>query len=336
MENKNISLVNKSAILPCLEYLLRHKLCSHSEIEQRGLSWSDLSNESVQWAPSRPWWELLHQSAHKHQIYDLGFKMAFENKAFIMPLLTSITASNKSLIDALNYLVSQVNYLSTGAIVFLEKSKHGVWFLARNFEPYPQTALDIIEQHSLGELFKFLKHYLGDTWQPSAIRVRHEDSRNVFNQYFKHACLLDKNAFAGFFIDAKYLPENYIVVNQSVEQKLNTISDISFKDRIFHILYIRKKVSLMVLTSLEQAFNLTAKQIKSRLKKDGTCFRDVANDVKYNLAVYELTHSKLSLAQIAEDLGYKNQGHFTRAFINWSGVTPSQYIKEKVGKGVSH
>jgi AraC-like DNA-binding protein len=42
-------------------------------------------------------------------------------------------------------------------------------------------------------------------------------------------------------------------------------------------------------------------------------------------AVHLLEAHRLSITQIALELGYADAAHFTRAFQRWTGVTPSAY-----------
>lgn len=62
-----------------------------------------------------------------------------------------------------------------------------------------------------------------------------------------------------------------------------------------------------------------------RLRHEGTSFRQVAGEVRFELASAYLSDSALSITQIAHLVGFTETASFTRAFTRWSkGVRPSE------------
>ena len=59
------------------------------------------------------------------------------------------------------------------------------------------------------------------------------------------------------------------------------------------------------------------------LKAEGGTFRQVANEVRCEIACTLLAETDLTLSQIAEILNYSEISAFTRAFRRWSGQPPS-------------
>lgn len=68
-----------------------------------------------------------------------------------------------------------------------------------------------------------------------------------------------------------------------------------------------------------------------RLKRGGTSYRSILNDVRKTLAVDYLLHSEQSVNQIAYRLAYQDPSNFGRAFRNWFGVSPGGYRRGETG-----
>ncbi len=70
--------------------------------------------------------------------------------------------------------------------------------------------------------------------------------------------------------------------------------------------------------------------LQRRLLKQGVYFEDIVDGVRQQQARHYLSHSELSLSQIAGLLGYGDQSAFARACKRWTQRTPKKYREELV------
>ena len=96
----------------------------------------------------------------------------------------------------------------------------------------------------------------------------------------------------------------------------------------------RTKVQLMNRIGTEEssqehiahAFNLSRATYQRRLEEQGTSFRQLKNEVIYQLATKALSESRARVSDIALKMGYSDLSAFDRAFCKLSGgVTPLGY-----------
>ncbi|MBY6186499.1 AraC family transcriptional regulator [Marinobacter hydrocarbonoclasticus] len=73
--------------------------------------------------------------------------------------------------------------------------------------------------------------------------------------------------------------------------------------------------------------NMSVRTMQRRLKKEGTSFHQLLNECRHHLAIKLVSEKQLSLTEIAHALGFAEQSGFTRAFRQWTGVSPSQYAQ---------
>ncbi|MEK2606581.1 AraC family transcriptional regulator [Burkholderia arboris] len=76
------------------------------------------------------------------------------------------------------------------------------------------------------------------------------------------------------------------------------------------------------MTSLASALHLTERTLRRRLDKDGITFQSLLDDVRRDEAVRLLDDHTLTVAAIAERLGYSEPRSFRHAYRRWTGRTP--------------
>lgn len=73
-----------------------------------------------------------------------------------------------------------------------------------------------------------------------------------------------------------------------------------------------------------EQLSVSRRTLHRRLAERGTNYKQLLNQTRLQLADMYMADSKLSLAQVAFLLGYSEQSAFTRAYVKWTGRTPSQ------------
>ncbi|MET3624893.1 AraC family transcriptional regulator [Burkholderia ambifaria] len=94
-----------------------------------------------------------------------------------------------------------------------------------------------------------------------------------------------------------------------------------FADRAKELM-ARDLVRFKSMTSLANALHLTERTLRRRLEKDGITFQSLLDDVRRQEAVRLLDEPTLSVAAIAERLGYSEPRSFRHAYRRWTGKTP--------------
>jgi AraC-like DNA-binding protein len=74
-----------------------------------------------------------------------------------------------------------------------------------------------------------------------------------------------------------------------------------------------------------QMLALHRRTLNRRLKRRGTTFQDVLDEVRFETARHLLQLTRIPLPQVALCLGYSNVSSFTRAFHRWAGDTPARF-----------
>lgn len=82
---------------------------------------------------------------------------------------------------------------------------------------------------------------------------------------------------------------------------------------------------------LAHVFAMHRRTINRRLRAEGTTFRRLVDEVRFEVARHLLETTELSVVHIAGTLSYADASAFTRAFRRWSQTTPAQWRQAHPG-----
>lgn len=88
---------------------------------------------------------------------------------------------------------------------------------------------------------------------------------------------------------------------------------------------LRKPGEIPSLELVAEELHMAPRSLRRRLDQEGTSFRSLVNEVRQTLAEELLTSTHMTLAEIAERLGYTEPAAFHNAFKRWKGISPSAF-----------
>jgi AraC-like DNA-binding protein len=82
-----------------------------------------------------------------------------------------------------------------------------------------------------------------------------------------------------------------------------------------------------------EALGVSARTLKRQLAAEGASFSALVDEERRARATFLLGSPDVSLKDIADRLGYANLANFTRAFLRWTGQTPTAYRATLTSRG---
>lgn len=73
------------------------------------------------------------------------------------------------------------------------------------------------------------------------------------------------------------------------------------------------------------ALNMSNSTLQKHLANEGTSFQSLKDTLRRDIAVVRLNTSSVSLAALADELGFADSAAFQRAFKSWTGSAPGNY-----------
>ena len=86
-------------------------------------------------------------------------------------------------------------------------------------------------------------------------------------------------------------------------------------------------LSFPSLQSAAAQLNMSQQTLHRRLRDEGTNFQKIKDDVRRDLALALLARDRRPVYEVAEALGFADARSLTRAFKNWTGMTPREYCR---------
>ncbi|MYM61942.1 AraC family transcriptional regulator [Pseudomaricurvus sp. HS19] len=78
---------------------------------------------------------------------------------------------------------------------------------------------------------------------------------------------------------------------------------------------------------LAEQLGLSSQAFHRRLRREGTSYQRIKDDIRRELALNKLTRERLPVHEVAEIVGFSEPRSFTRAFKSWTGLSPREYCK---------
>lgn len=103
----------------------------------------------------------------------------------------------------------------------------------------------------------------------------------------------------------------------------------TFASRVRALVFDREKrsggVTLRSVEDVARALHLSSRTLKRKLALEGTSYKELALEEKREMAIVLLQNESESIESVADNVGYTDVANFTRAFKQWTGMTPGAY-----------
>lgn len=143
----------------------------------------------------------------------------------------------------------------------------------------------------------------------------------------ENAITFDKKYWNQPVITANYELQK-ILLQKVSELKTGSIRKQTLQSRIYNYLLANSYLGIVSLDDIASNFNISARTLQRKLKKEGINFQQIADKARKTLAINYLKAGSYPVKEISYMLGYNELSAFTRTFKRWTGVAPGMYQKK--------
>lgn len=115
------------------------------------------------------------------------------------------------------------------------------------------------------------------------------------------------------------------IYRQQCDEMLRTMKQRQGTARKVQKLMLEHSGNFPRINDAAQQLHMSERTLRRKLAAENTSFQEVLNDVRYRIASEYLQSTMLTVADIADLLGFADPSNFRRAFMQWSGVSPAAY-----------
>ncbi len=190
---------------------------------------------------------------------------------------------------------------------------------------------------TLARRLQFIRKHIRPEWNPKVVSFSFQTPNEIerYRAVFGENLLFDQTT--NFIeIESRFLdipirdadPQLLEVLMDSIQQLLPPTPDESLRQRTKRLLISKIGSEVANQEQVARELNMSRATLQRKLGLESTSFRELKDEVVFELASRALTRSEAQISQIAFSMGYSELSAFDRAFIRLSGgITPSQFRK---------
>lgn len=159
--------------------------------------------------------------------------------------------------------------------------------------------------------------------------AHHEEHRLMF------PCRVEyEQAQNSLVFSAALLDELVVQTPRTLSAYLRTLPLDWFKRQAYYPVYTRRVLDYLerntdiAATNMEEAateMHMTSRTLRRKLDDEGTSFQELKDGIRRDAAIHFLSQPAMPISQISRQLGFSEPAAFTRAFKQWTGVSPGLY-----------
>jgi len=191
-----------------------------------------------------------------------------------------------------------------------------------------------VDDGAIAITFNILRQLCGAHWKPIEVTFAHRTPadaapyRKLFGRHVRFDAELSAVTFAAHWLDRPIAGADPAVrealktaFRQAAAEATGALEE-RVRRALHSLAYVAGPASAPAVARL---FSLHERQLRRLLKLEGTSFRHLAHEARREVAKHLLRDTRLPLSDIAAALHFADATALSRAFRQWTGVTPGTW-----------
>ena len=228
---------------------------------------------------------------------------------------------------------------SQGGVIFLRERGSVAEFGYAIYHRGVQAAHQIYDG-VLAAIINYMRELCGSSWVPSEVLIAHAapPDASPYRRLFRSPVRFDSEfsalRFASHWLK-RPIPGADPRILRNLEKQASEFPQPDLLEKLRRSLRVLLLGGVTSGDAIADMLEMHRRTLNRRLKEQGTTFREVLEDVRFEAARQLLGATHLALDDVAAALGYAGVSPFTRAFRRRSGVAPGQWRQAVRAGGVS-
>lgn len=284
--------------------------------------------------PERQIWALAELATQAEGIPDLGLRVGQLIDLRKLGLAQQLSAS-PTLYDALSTFCEEVRQHSSHAAFWLVRDGDDTMFCRRGI------AFDVgqaqVELYTLMLMIQLVRLSAGSQWQPTTIWLQqHANEVPSDAPALSEAAVHSDAPLTAFTIPNALLsaplraPSSAptATAEQPLGRSKEEETEAGFSPSLRRVLAAYLGELTPDIKIAAEIAGMSVRSLQRRLAADGLSFSRILDQARFECAKPLLRQSDMKLTDIAFELGYSDQAHFTRAFRRWAGISPREFRRQ--------
>lgn len=301
-------------------------LCEISGIEPHEICDSE---HMVEWEKAALIWVPLLQMSGDPLI---GLHVGMETKQLLHGTLGFLAQSSKDLDQALN-MFSRYGQMSSPMVAYryrsgeeavLEIEQNKMWLMkhpepARHANDFLVAALLNTAATLTGRRITPLRIELAYAMRELAAYRDFFGCEVLFNRDVNRMVFRKKDVESAILTSDQSM---FSLFNSIVAEKQLLLAGNNTTGHLKQALFMRFKGRIPSIEEAAEVLSTTPRKLQRLLLQEGTTFREVAGEVRKEIALQLMQNPSLRITEISDILGYSDASAFRKAFKSWTGKAP--------------
>ena len=192
---------------------------------------------------------------------------------------------------------------------------------------------------SMGMFLNIFRHALGSSWSPLEIRFEHNRPTNskeherIFGAPVLFGRRTNALAFRRADLDTRMPnadPYLFSIVEAFLQSRCQLHANPeTFATTVRNQIKLNLSTTLPTIAEIAQLFGLSDTQFQQELHAHKLSFKVLLRAAREELSLHYMDDHDLPLTEVAMLLGYSELSAFSRAFRNWTGMSPQRYRRTR-------
>lgn len=275
-------------------------------------------------------WEAFCQAGNDPLI---GLRLGLEIQVGHLDSLGMLLVTCHTLGEALEELIEYAPVISHGGDFQMQRRADSIFI---EYQPRFQVRQAERVEAALGGILNLTRWATGGRFQPSGIWLKHVPLAEPARYAELAGCPVHFGAEGnclGFPVEQLDLPQ--IQANSALREHLRRLTDqvlveVGRQSLCAAVEQLVRAQPRWGKERIAEQLHISGRHLHRRLAEEGLTFRSLRDSVLHGMAC-DMLGTEQRLAEIAGQLGFSDEGAFTRAFRRWQGLTPARY-RESQGR----
>jgi AraC-like DNA-binding protein len=282
--------------------------------------------------PLRSFVDLLGVTAHGLNCPDFGLRLAETHGDKHLGALGVVGANSSTVGSAMHEIMQNLEFHSPALITRVDGTIcPGRCTFTWDFSLPGALDRTQMDESAVANICQELKILTQGAFVPELVLFRHSATRPIaeYRKYFKSPVLFGQDVNA-VVVKTELLQQKIVHANQQLHNlaleyiKKSLLSEgPEICTQVRHLITHSLTDPGLAIALVADRLGVHERTLQRRLKQCGLTFEEILDSVREQRALELLCKSALSMARIAELVGYAEQSSFTRACLRWFGRLPS-------------
>jgi AraC-like DNA-binding protein len=234
--------------------------------------------------------------------------------------------------DAWRALVAHLSIQNRGSVPGLLIRDDTALFTFSVYQAKVESVEQILDG-SIAVSVNAMRALCGSEWSPSEVLLPRAAPADLepYRRHFRAPVRFNEEVAALVFPARdleRRIPRADALLRAMLEEQIKKLkgpSHSEFSDDLRRLLRARITSTRCSAEDMAEVLKMHRRTLNRRLQDSGMKYREIANEIRFEIARQLLEETEVPLGQIAAALGYSEASAFTRAFRRWAGQTPSTW-----------